>query len=250
MTIIDPNFHWIPLVIGFWGQLIGLAAGPLLGKLFGGSKSNKIADTLIGEGQQYGGMAKGLIGDATSGFKTVGSYLNPLVAGNPNALAEWTSTTAADEARRTGQIARQAGAGARSGATAAATLGAYQNQRSSALSNRIQARMQATQALTDLSSRQGQLGLGTGGLSLGAYGGANDAYRTSVYKAQGEQGLWKDIGGGLYDILNGKFGKSSTLGKPGDWGGETNNPTPIPGTDMGGYSNTQSKNAAPWWKRW
>ncbi len=230
---------------GGWSAIGGnLAAEALDSRGNPRGKALGAGDLLTKEGQAYGGMAKGLIGDATKGFNTVGGYLNPLVSGDPKALAEWTATSAADEARRTQNIARQAGAGARSGGTAAATLGALQGQRSAALSNRINARMTATQALTDLSSRQGQLGTATGGLGISALGGAantyGDAFRADIYKAQGEQGLWKDIGGGLMDVLIGRKNKNKGQ-RPmgvggGDYGGETN--PPIVGGDYGGETNS------------
>lgn len=251
MTIPDTDV-WLKMLtfpLGFWGQLIGLAAGPLLGKLFGSKnekRAGQVAGTLVGEGGAYGGMAKGLIGDATKGFNTVGGYLNPLVSGDPNALAQWTATTNADEARRTQQIARQAGAGARSGATASATLGALQGQRSAALANRINARMTATQALTDLSSRQGSLGLGAGGLSLDAYRSAGGIYGNlagnETQRDLGQGGMWSDIGGGLMDVLSGEKAKGGNYGGLGGlfgkiFGKKSNPIGGVPGTTNQPFGN-------------
>lgn len=172
-----------------------------IGALFGRKKNaaQQQLAALSGKQSAFGDTMSGM---STSNLTNVGNYLNPLVAGDPAALAKATASSSADIAKQVQQLTDRTMRGNQRGAATAMLVGNLpQQQMSAGIRNRIDAQQNAVQML-------GNLGLGEGGLANTAYGGAAGSMNASgtigLTQTAMDRNYYGGIGEGIWGILTGK----------------------------------------------
>lgn len=195
--------------IPFVGPALGIAEG--IAGLIGKKGYKQSRGRLMDIGESQAGLGDYWSQQGKSALSAVTGYLQPLVGGDPAALARATASGSADLARQTQTLTdRYQRTLPRSGASAMLVGQLGQKQMSAGLQRQIEAQQNAVSML-------GNIGTAEAGMGLRGFEGAAGTFGGAAGMDLGKTGMDRDyygkVGGGLTDILLGKSpqGKGTLL---------------------------------------
>lgn len=186
----------MPPVIPF---IPAIASG--VGALLGGRKKNAAQEQLSALSGKQSAFGDTMTGLSSTAMGNVNEYLNPLVKGDPAALAKATASSSADIAGQVQQLTDRTMRGGQRGAATSMIVGNLpQQQMSAGIRNRIGAQQDAVKMLTQAGAAEG--GLGNQSYS-GASGSAYSGGQIGLTQTQMDRDYYGGMGGGIMKILTG-----------------------------------------------